>query len=327
VEKSNNIQEAEQAIVGGKAAEQGEIEWQAGLFLSIPGSTEPVHFCGGTLVDAKRGWVVTAAHCVTISAEDDSGRFRQMPPEPLRVAVGKVRLSTLKPEDYLRVAQVLVHPNYNDLTTENDIALLQVQGVAPDAATARLAGTNPRDLSIGPGRMAIVSGWGSLEAVDPEVDAVDPGDASVDADAGAGTQAHMLAAESGDSAALQDDVDAYGYPDTLRWTVVPLAPQALCRKVDGDPSDPSIVISDTMLCAGRLRGGRDTCDGDSGGPLVVPQPFDKPVLVGVTSWGPGCAWPGTYGVYTRVSSFAPWLTACMDEPQTCAFPSEVNAQE
>ena len=30
-------------------------------------------------------------------------------------------------------------------------------------------------------------------------------------------------------------------------------------------------------------------------------------LVGITSWGDGCAVPGTYGVYARVSTYMDWV--------------------
>lgn len=60
----------------------------------------------------------------------------------------------------------------------------------------------------------------------------------------------------------------------------------------------------SMVCAGLPQGGVDTCQGDSGGPLVV----DK-VLVGITSWGEGCAEPGLPGVYTRVAAYSAELTA------------------
>ena len=57
--------------------------------------------------------------------------------------------------------------------------------------------------------------------------------------------------------------------------------------------------ADSMVCAGD--GTTDTCQGDSGGPLMVPD-GGVFVLVGVTSWGFGCADPDYPGVYARLGA-------------------------
>ncbi|XP_061397794.1 trypsin-like [Musca vetustissima] len=59
-------------------------------------------------------------------------------------------------------------------------------------------------------------------------------------------------------------------------------------------------IKETMVCAYAVK--KDACQGDSGGPLV-----SGGKLVGVVSWGRGCAKEGYPGVYADVPSLREWV--------------------
>jgi len=98
--------------------------------------------------------------------------------------------------------------------------------------------------------------------------------------------------------------------DVLQYIEVPII----------SPNDPGLnnqlanqVNPTTEILAGAIDGGMDSCQGDSGGPLVVRNVEDTEwLLVGITSWGLGCAQSGKPGVYTKVSNYINWIDSNTD---------------
>jgi secreted trypsin-like serine protease len=69
-------------------------------------------------------------------------------------------------------------------------------------------------------------------------------------------------------------------------------------------------VDAAMLCAGAP--GKDACQGDSGGPLILT--YGEPVLIGVVSWGMGCAEAGHPGLYARIDRdhYLSWIGSAMN---------------
>ncbi|XP_037040630.1 trypsin-like isoform X1 [Bradysia coprophila] len=110
--------------------------------------------------------------------------------------------------------------------------------------------------------------------------------------AGAGVAAGSTVTVAGWGATCEGCAGSAG----LRAVSKPVVANAQCNTNYGGG------ITAQMLCAGFAAGGRDACQGDSGGPLVQGN-----TLVGVVSWGRGCARPNLPGVYARVASFTTWI--------------------
>ncbi|KAF3840097.1 hypothetical protein F7725_018814 [Dissostichus mawsoni] len=107
------------------------------------------------------------------------------------------------------------------------------------------------------------------------------------------------------------NIDYYGIQaDILQEANIPIISDAVCNGPDYYDNQ----ITTSMFCAGYEKGGTDACQGDSGGPLVAEDCFSKSRryrLMGVVSWGIGCALAKKPGVYTRVSRFLPWMSTAM----------------
>ena len=74
-------------------------------------------------------------------------------------------------------------------------------------------------------------------------------------------------------------------------------------------------ITNNMICAGYSSGGYDSCQGDSGGPLIMTNDDGEYELIGIVSWGYGCAEAAFPGVYSKIYSRLDWFFSYIGEPE------------
>ncbi|XP_066449505.1 tissue-type plasminogen activator [Eleutherodactylus coqui] len=141
-------------IARGRSTHITSHPWTAAIFRF---SKNAEYFrCGGTLIHPC--WVVTAAHCF----------HEEQSPKLLRVKLGRtVRLEPGEEEQSFTVEQLYIHPQFDDYTFDNDIALLKLKSSSGSCAmetdSARPACMPVRDQALPDWTECEIAGFGKHE--------------------------------------------------------------------------------------------------------------------------------------------------------------------
>jgi len=182
---------------------------------------------------------------------------------------------------------MIKHPSYSSATSTNDIALVKLATKADIGLFTPVC--LPSAEADFAGQLSTLTGWGSTSSTRGH------GDAKLEE-----RQTALVLQELSGLAVYTDEECASAIGSVQGYSA-------------------SDVTAD-MLCAGG-EAGKDGCQGDSGGPLVLEGSNQQFRVIGVVSWGIGCARAGLPGVYAETAKFITWIDQTVEENgggNTCA---------
>ncbi|NXL63966.1 PAMR1 protease, partial [Chordeiles acutipennis] len=252
--------------------------WQAAIYRSANGVKENslrkgtwILICSGALVNERT--VVVAAHCVT-----DLGKTIVLKTAELKVVLGKFYRDDDRDEktiQNLRISAIIVHPNYDPILLDSDIAIIKLLDKARISSRVQpICLSSSHDLTSSTEDLRImVTGWKVLA-----------------------------------------DVKEPGYKnDTIRMGAVRMVDSLLCEQQYED-NGIQVSITDSMFCAKQDHTAfSNICPAETGGIAAITLPGKASPelrwhLMGLVSWGydKTCSL-GLYSGYTKALPFKDWI--------------------
>lgn len=191
---ADNVQQVSTRIVGGaESSNDSEYPWVVSL--KYNGS----HFCGATLINEQ--WVLTAAHCVIEQSSNDNN---------FTATVGEYDLSSSPETASSSIEKIITHPDYNETTFDNDIALIKLSSaVSKETITLLSSLETAQSIEVDTTQSTAI-GWGSTVGY-----------------------------------AIGDDPKAE-YPDILNVVSIPLLSSEMCKTIMPMITDNMVCAADIV---------------------------------------------------------------------------------